>query len=126
MRRCRGSSGPASSGSSHMSATRCWPWRTAYSCSPPGPAWTSPPTPDRLRGAADARRPRAAPADGAAASLRDEVQALVDELAHADRAHLTAEAGALDPAEGDLGGFGGDGVHMRHADLRSEERRVGQ
>src|SRR5699024_6926103 len=133
MRRCRGSSGPASSGSSHMSATRCWPWRTAYSCSPPGPAWTNPPTPDRPRETAtpgdrepaDALRPRAAPADGAAASLRDEVQALVDELAHADRAHLTAEAGALDAAEGAPGGYCGDAVHMRHADLEAGRDTVG-
>src|SRR5699024_1653801 len=133
MRRCRGSSGPASSGSSHMSATRCWPWRTAYSCSPPGPAWTSPPTPDRPRETAtpgdrepaDALRPRAAPADGAAASLRDEVEALVDELAHADRAHLTPEAGALDPAQRDLGGLGGDGVHMRHSDLEAGRDTIG-
>src|SRR5699024_3537172 len=73
----------------------------------------------------DARRPRATPADGAAASLRDEVQALVDELAHADRAHLTAEAGALDSAEGDLGGLGGDGVHMRHSDLEAGRDKIG-
>ena len=71
-----------------------------------------------LRAAGGAARPEpGTPPRGCRRSVGDVEHPLVDELVHAERAELAAEAAALDAAERHLRALAGRGVHVGHADL---------